>query len=71
MQKPFEIHQYMKIVEKYSKELIQKVLLAMDNNQAYIKKRKYVSAYSTFINWADREPVKTVDKTAQKLLNAL
>lgn len=71
MQKPFEIHQYMKIVEKYPKELIQKVLLAMDNNQSYIKKRKYVSAYSTFINWADREPVKTVDKTAQKLLKNL
>lgn len=53
MKQPLTIEEYLKLKDKYSKEVITNVLIAMQNRADLLK--KYVSANLTINNWAQRE----------------
>jgi hypothetical protein len=53
MKQPITIDEYFKLKQKVSREVITKVLTAMQNRGDLLK--KYVSAYLTILNWASRE----------------
>jgi hypothetical protein len=53
MKKPFTIDQYLKLRETISREVLTKLLTAMENRADLHK--KYVSAYLTIINWSKNE----------------
>lgn len=53
MKQPMNIDQYLKLKEKFSKDVITRVLTSMQNRADLL--RKYVSAYLTAKNWAERE----------------
>lgn len=53
MKKPITIDQYLKLRETISREILTKLLTAMENRADLHK--KYVSAYLTIINWSKNE----------------
>lgn len=53
MKQPLTIEEYLKIKERFPKELIAKLLLAMHNWSKLTKERE--SAYLTFLSFAERE----------------
>ena len=53
LKEPLTIEQYFKLREKFTKDVLTKVLLAMQNRADLLK--KYVSAYLTINNWSSRE----------------
>jgi hypothetical protein len=53
MKEPITIGQYLKLREKVSRDVLTKVLTAMQNRGDLLK--KYVSAYLTALNWSGRE----------------
>ena len=53
MKKPITIDEYFKLKKKLSKEVINKLLNAMENRADLHK--KYVSAYLTIMNWSKNE----------------
>ena len=50
---PLTMEEYFKLREKFTKDVLTKVLLAMQNRADLLK--KYVSAYLTINNWSSRE----------------
>lgn len=57
MKEPISVDQYLKLRNKIPREVLSKVLTAMQNRGDLLK--KYVSAYLTAINWASRESEST------------
>jgi uncharacterized protein DUF4373 len=53
MKQPITIDEYLKLRKKLSKDVLTKLLTAMQNRADLL--RKYVSAYLTVLNWASRE----------------
>jgi hypothetical protein len=71
MKEPFTIDQYLKLKEKLSKELVQKLLFAMQNYEPLHKKSR--SAYLTILNWSKREQPNDSNKqtTEQPSINEI
>ena len=56
MQKPLSIDEYFKIKSNFPAQFVINLLYKMDNYKDI--KKKNVSTYRTFLNWAEREEIK-------------